>query len=148
MAASGAARLKLGNPLKDAACSVLSILKLCSDNKNLEKDISTLSARENFFAEAMKTDQAANDRKFFLLGSNTQENVKAVRDFVQNCLTATARAVDQLTHALNYFAHCVVHTIHISNLVFEVEIYILILDLVYTHLEPYRADFFSYRISL
>ena len=33
MAASGAAGLILGNPLKDAACSALSIFKLCSDKK-------------------------------------------------------------------------------------------------------------------
>ena len=41
MAAAG---LILGNPLKDAACSALSIFKLCRDNKDLKKDISTLMA--------------------------------------------------------------------------------------------------------
>ena len=45
MAASGAAALILGNPLKDAACSALSIFKLCSDKKDLKKDISTLMAQ-------------------------------------------------------------------------------------------------------
>ena len=65
MAASGAAGLFLGNPLKEAACSSLSlslyIFKMCSDNKDFKKDISTLMAQQNFFAEAMKTVQTTND---------------------------------------------------------------------------------------
>ena len=44
MAASGAVGLILGNSLEDAACSALSIFKLCSDNKDLKKDTSTLMA--------------------------------------------------------------------------------------------------------
>ena len=44
MAASGAAGLIFGNPSKDAACSSLSIYKLCTDNKSLKKDISSLMA--------------------------------------------------------------------------------------------------------
>ena len=85
MAASGAAGLILGNPLKDAACSSLSIFKLFSVNKNLKKYISTIMAQQNLSAEAMKTVQTTNDRKFVLLGSEiskTQENVKAIRDML------------------------------------------------------------------
>ena len=151
MAASGAAGLILGNPLKDAACSALSIFKLCSDNKDLKKDISTLMAQQNSFAETMKTVQTANDRKFVFLGSEiskTQENVKAIRDVVENRFAATSRAIDQLTRSLNFFDHCVVHTKHFSNLVFKVENYTSYLDLVFTHLKAYRSAFVSYRTNL
>ena len=41
-----------------------------------------------------------------------------------------------------------VHTKHFSDLGFEVENYILYLDLVYTHLEANWSAFFSYRTNL
>ena len=149
MAASGAAGLILGNPLKDAACSALSIFKLCSDNKHLKKDISTLMAQQNSFAEAMKTVQTTNDKKFVLLGSEiskTQENIKAIRD-VENRFAATSRAIDQLTRSSNFFDHCVVHTKHFSNLVFKVKSYTPYLDLIFTHLKAYRSAFVSNRTN-
>ena len=90
MVASAAAGLILGNRLKDAACSALSIIfKLRSENKDLKKDISTLMAQLESFVEAMKTVQSANDRKFVLFGSEvsmTQENVKAFRDVLKTVL--------------------------------------------------------------
>ena len=106
MAASGAAGLILGNLLIDATCSALFIFKLCSDNKDLKKNNSTLMAQQNSFAEAMKTVQTANDKKFVLLGSEiskTQEKVKAIRDVVENRFAATSRAIDQLTRFLIFF---------------------------------------------
>ena len=97
MAASGAAGLILRNPLKDAAGSSLSTFKLCSDNKNLKNDNSTVMAQQNSFAEAKNMVQTANDRKFVLLGleiSKTPENVKGIRDAVENRFTATSSAMD------------------------------------------------------
>ena len=41
-AAAGAAGLILGDPVKDAACSALSIFSLCSDNTELEADVENL----------------------------------------------------------------------------------------------------------
>ena len=38
-AAAGAAGLILGDPVKDAACSAISIINLCSDNTELEADV-------------------------------------------------------------------------------------------------------------
>ena len=107
-------------------------------------------AQQKPFAEAMKTVQTANDKKFVLLGSEilmTQENVKAIRDVVENRFAATSRAIDQLTRSLNFFDHCVVHTKRFSNLVFKVENYTSYLDLVFTHLEAYRSAFVSYRTN-
>ena len=68
MASSGEAGLIHGKPLEDAACSAFCIFKLCSDNKDLKKAISTLMGQQNSFAEATKTVQTANDRKFVCLG--------------------------------------------------------------------------------
>ena len=151
MVASGATGLIPGNPLGDAACSALSIFKLCSDNKGLKTDSSTLMAQQYYFTEAMKTVQTADDRKFVLLGSEileTQENVKATRDVVENRFTATSRAIDQLTCSLNFFDHCVVHTKQFSNFVFRVKNYTSYLDLVFIRLQTYRSVFVSYRSNL
>ena len=151
MAASGAAGLILGNPLKDAACSALSILKLCSDIIDLKKDISTLMAQQNSFAEAMKTVQTTNDRKVVLLGpeiSKPQDNVKAIRDVFEKRFTATSGAIDQFIRSLNFFDHCVVHTKHVSNLVFKVENYTSYLNIFYTHPKANRSTFVSNRTNI
>ena len=108
-------------------------------------------AQQSFFAEAMKTVQTTNDRMFVLLGSeisNTQENVKAMRDVVENRFTAMSKILDQLTRSLNFFDHLVVHIKHFSNLVFEVEKYTSYLDLVYNHLEAYRSPSVSYKTNV
>ena len=149
MAAFGAASLILGNPLRDAACIAVSTFKLCSDNKVLKKDISTLMAQQVVSVEAMKTVQTANESEIVLLGSEiskTQEDVKRIRDVVENRFTATSR--DQLTHSVNYFAYCVVHAKYFSILVFKVENYTSYFDLIYTNLKTYRSAFFCYRTNL
>ena len=69
MAASGAAGLNLGNSLKDAACSALSFFKLRTDAKDLKKDVWTLMAEQNSFAEAMKRVRTTNDKNIVLLCS-------------------------------------------------------------------------------
>ena len=108
-------------------------------------------AQQNSLAEALKTVQTAYDRKFLLLGSEitkTQHAAKAVRGVVENSFTSTFRIINQLTDSLNCFVHCVVHTEHFSNLVFEVEKYTSYLDLVYAHLKTYRSAFVPYRTNL
>ena len=99
----------------------------------------------------MKTVQTANDRKFVHLSSDNsklQDNVKAIRDVVENRFTATCRAIDRLTRSLNFFDHCVVHTKQFSKLVFKVENYTSFLDLVYTYLKAHGSAFVFYRTNL
>ena len=68
-------------------------------------------------------------------------------DVVEKLFTAMLRAIDQLTHSLNYFAHCVVRTKHFSNLVLKVENYTSYLDPVYSHPKTYQSAFVSYRTN-
>ena len=99
MAASETTGLIIGNPIKGAACSALSICKLCSDKNDLKKDNLTLMVQHKFFGEAMKMVQTANNRKFVLLGSEiskTQEIVKLISDVVENRFTSTSRLTDLL----------------------------------------------------
>ena len=46
-AAAGAAGLILGDPVKDAACSALSIFSLCSDNTELEADVENMLKQDS-----------------------------------------------------------------------------------------------------
>ena len=99
----------------------------------------------------MRMVPTASDRKNVLLFpeiSKTPENGKAIRVVVENRFTATSRAIDQLTHSLNDFAHFVFLTKHFSNLVFTNENDTSNLDLVYIHLKAYRSPFVPYRTHL
>ena len=48
-AAAGAAGLIFGDPVKDAACSALSIFSLCSDNTELEADVDNMLKQQTVF---------------------------------------------------------------------------------------------------
>ena len=50
-AAAGAAGLILGDPVKDAACSALSIFSSCSDNTELEADVENMLKQQTVFQE-------------------------------------------------------------------------------------------------
>ena len=66
-AAAGAAGLALGAPVKEAACSALSIFNLCTDTTDLENDIDRVLATQNQFQDVLQRVQSQNDEKFFCL---------------------------------------------------------------------------------
>ena len=66
-AARGATGLILGDPVKDAACSVLSIFSLRSDNTELEADVDNLIQQQTVFQKTLERVQTKNDENFFLL---------------------------------------------------------------------------------
>ena len=49
MAAAGAAGLVLGDPVKNAACSALSIFNLCTDNRELEDNVNRIMDQQRCF---------------------------------------------------------------------------------------------------
>ena len=57
-AAAGAVGLILGDPVKDAACSALSIFSLCSDNRELEADVENLLKQQTVFQETLERVQS------------------------------------------------------------------------------------------
>ena len=84
-AAAGAAGLILGDPVKDAACSALSIFSLCSDNTELEADVENMLKQQTVFQETLERVQNRNDENFFLLGNEikeTQESVAKITEAV------------------------------------------------------------------
>ena len=66
-AAAGAARVILGDPIEDAACSALSIFSFCSDNTEPKADVDNLLQHQTGFQKTMEKVQSKNDEILFLL---------------------------------------------------------------------------------
>ena len=86
VAAIGAgAGLILGDPIKEAACTALSIFNMCDDNSQLSRDIEAVMDTQHQTVSTLQCVQVKNDDNFFLLGNEakeTQHNVKQIRDQV------------------------------------------------------------------
>ena len=75
-AAASAAGLILGDPVKDAACSALSIFSLCSDSTELETDVPNLLKQQMVFQTTLERVQNRNEETFFLLGNEIKKRKK------------------------------------------------------------------------
>ena len=88
-AAAGAAGLILGDPVKDSACSALSIFSFCSNKTELEADVNNLLQRHTVFQKTLEQVQNRNEENFFLLRNErqeTQERVAKITEFVNDDL--------------------------------------------------------------
>ena len=65
--AAGAAGLALGDPVKDATCSALSIFNLCADTTDLQHDIDGVLATQNQFEDVLQRVRTKNDENFSCL---------------------------------------------------------------------------------
>ena len=86
--AAGAGMI-LGDPLKEAACTVVSIFNLCDDTKSLSQDVDQILKTQEETIATLQRVQSANDENFFLLGNEvreTRQNVKNLRDAVNDHL--------------------------------------------------------------
>ena len=81
--AAGAAGLILGDPVKDAVSSALSIFSLCSDNAELEADVENLLEQQTVFQKPLERVQNRNDENFFLLGNEMKETQESVAKFTE-----------------------------------------------------------------
>ena len=111
-AAAGAAGLILGDPVKDAACSALSIFSVCSDNTELEADVENLLKQQTLFQKTLERVQNGNDEKFFLLGNEmkeTQESVAKVTAVVNDNLQKLDVELHEIkgviSHLVDFNAH-------------------------------------------
>ena len=82
-AAAGAAGLILGDPVKDAACSALSIFSFCSDSTELEADVENMLKQQTVFQKTLERVQNRNDENFFLLGNEIKETQESLAKFTE-----------------------------------------------------------------
>ena len=151
MAASGVAGLVLGNPIRNAACTALSIFSLCNDNSGLKKNVRDLLKRQDQFDQTLRRVQDLNDEKFFLLGTeiaDTQKSVHALHDVVNIRLNATGEAIRELSTSLNKMGMCLDLNRQFQLVEDKVHNFTSFLDLAYMHLKSYRSSFVSYKTSL
>ena len=79
----------LGDPMKEVACTAVSIFNLCDDTSSLCQDVEQILKTQEETIATLQRVQSANDGNFFLLGAEvrvTQQNVKNLHDAVNDHL--------------------------------------------------------------
>ena len=111
-AAAGAAGLILGDPVKDAAFSALSIFSLCSDNTELEADVENMLKQQTVFQKTLERVQNRNDENFILLGNEikeTQESVEEITKVVSDNLQKLDVELRRIKGVLSHLVDCNAH---------------------------------------
>ena len=65
-----------GDPLKEAACTAVSIFNLCHDTSSLSQDVDQILKTQEETTATLQRVQSANDENFFLLGNEVRETQK------------------------------------------------------------------------
>ena len=150
-AAAGAARLIYGDPVKDAACSALSIFSLCSDNTELAADVENMLKQQTVFQKTLERVQNRNDEIFFLLVNEIKETQEIVANITE-VLNDNLRKLDvELREIKDVIAHlydCNAHLAQTMNFYQQFQESISYLISLYTHVKSYRAAFCAYKIAL
>ena len=114
-AAARAAGLALGDPVKEAAWSALSIFNLCTDTADLQNDIDGILATQNQFQDVLQRIQTKNDEKFFLLGNeikDTQDSVVKITKLVGTQLKALEKELMEIRGVIASLPVCHRQIIH------------------------------------
>ena len=108
-ALAAGAGLILGDPLKEAACTAVSIFNLCDDTSRLSQDVDQILKTQEETIATLQRVQSANDENFFLLGNEvreTQQNVKNLRDAVNNHLQVLHNRINGIQGDLIQHKEC------------------------------------------
>ena len=145
-AAAGAAGLILGDPVKGAASSALSIFSLCSDNTELKADVENSLKQPTLFQKTLERVQNRNDENFFLLGNEikeTQESVAKTSEVVNDNLLKLDVELRELKGSNSHLVDCNAHLAQTLNYYQQLQEYISYLNSLYTHVKSYRAAFYA-----
>ena len=149
-AAAGAAGLILGDPVKVAACSALSIFSFCSDNTEIQKGVDSL-LQFTVFQKTLEGVQNRNDENFYLLGIEIQETQESVAKITE-VLNDNLQKLDVELHANKvvtcHLVDCIAHLSQTINFYKQLQEYIYYLNSLNTHVKTYRAAFYTYKLAL
>ena len=145
------AGLILADPLKEAACTVVSIFSLCHDTSSSSKVVEDILQTQKETMETLQRVQSANNENFFPLGIEiraTQENVRNLRDAVNDRLRTLDKTFSLFNGGLTLYKECAEK--HAKHSVFLQEtIYVITqLGILYTHIKSNQAAFCAYKINL
>ena len=141
----------MGDPVKDAACSALSIFSLCSDNTELEADVENLLKQQTAFQKTLERVQNRIDENFFLLGNEikeTQERVAKITEVVNGNLQKLDVELREIRGVISHLVDCNAHLAQTIKFYQQLQEYISYLNSLYTHVKSYRAAFYAYKIAL
>ena len=150
-AAAGAAGRILEDPVKDAACSTLSIFSVCSDNTELEADVENMLKQQTVFQKTLERVQNRKDENFFLVGDEmkeTQENVAKITEVVSDNLQKLDVELREIKEVISYLVDCNAHLAQTINFYQQLQEYISCLNTLYTHVKLSGAAFYAYKIAL
>ena len=141
----------MGDPVKDAACSVLSVFSLCSDDTGLEADVENMLKQETVFRKTLESVQSRKDENFFLLGNEikeTQESVAKITEVVSDNLQKLDVELRQIKGFKSHLVDCNAHLAHTISFYQQLQDYSSYLNSLYIHVKSYRAAFNAYKIAL
>ena len=150
-ALAAGAGLILGDPLKEAACTAISIFNLCDDTSSLSQDVDQILKTEEETIATLQPVLSANDENFFLLGNEvrkTQQNVKNLRDAVNDHLQVLQDRINGIQGDLIQHKECQPRQAQHSLFLQEIRYVISHLGTLYTHIKSYQAAFYAYKINL
>ena len=150
-AAADAAGLILEDPVKDSACSALSIFSLCSDNTELKADVENLLKQQTVFQKTLERVQNRNDENIFILGNEvkeTQESVAKITEVVSDNLQNLDVELREIKRVISHLVDCNAHLAQTINFYQQLQEYISYLNSLYTHVKSYRAAFYAYKLAL
>ena len=150
-ALAAGAGLILGDPLKETACTAVSIFNLCDDTSSLSQDVDQILKTQEETIATLQRVQSANDENFFLLGNEvreTQQNVKNLRNAVNDHLQVLHDRINGIQGDLIQHKECQRRQAQHSLFLQEIRYTISHLGTLYTHIKSYQAAFYAYKINL
>ena len=143
--------LILGDSIKDAASTALSIFNMCDDNSQLSRDIEAAMDTQQETILTLQRVQAMIEDNLFLPDNEvkeTQHNVKQIRDAVNEHLqTLDARMRTRKLELVAYKESRPVEMVHLRFLQ-RIRNFVSYLGTLCTHIKSYQAAFYAYKINL
>ena len=99
----------MGDPLKEAACTAVSIFNLCDDTSSLSQEVEQILKTQEETIATLQRVQSANDENFFLLGNEvraTQQNIRNLRDAVNDHLQVLHDRINGIQGDLTQHKEC------------------------------------------
>ena len=151
IAALGAgAGLILGDPMKEAACTAVSIFNLRDNTSSLCQDMQQILKTQEETIATLQRVQSAIGEYSFLLGNEvraTQQNLKDLRDAVNNHLQVLDDRKNGIQRDLVQHKECQRRQAQHSLFLQEVRYVISHLYTLYTHITSYQAALYANKIN-
>ena len=136
----------LGDPVKDAAYSALSILSLCCDTKEPKAQVDNLLRQHTVSLQTVERISNRNNENFFQLVDEikgTQENVVKITEVVKDNLQMMNIEIREIKGVNSHLVNCNAQLAQKLSFYQQLKEFIIYLNSLCTHVKLYRATFFA-----